>query len=45
VPWGSGFSGPTGVAVDSLGFVYVSDYGNSAIKKIALDGVTVTRNW
>src|SRR4026207_695683 len=33
---------PTGVAVDSLGYVYVADYGNNQIKKIDPGGnVTV----
>src|ERR1700681_4001488 len=31
---GSGFSTPTGVAVDGSGNVYVADNGNSAVKEI-----------
>ncbi len=31
---GSGFSYPTGVAVDGSGNVFVADYGNSAVKEI-----------
>jgi len=31
---GSGFSGPTGVAVDAAGDVYVADRGNKLVKKI-----------
>jgi streptogramin lyase len=34
VTLGSGFSEPTGVAVDGSGNVYVADFGNSAIKEI-----------
>jgi sugar lactone lactonase YvrE len=34
----SSFRFPTGVAVDSLGYVYVADYGNNQIKKIDPDG-------
>ena len=37
---GSGFSGPTGVAVDAAGEVYVADANNNAVKKIV--GSTVT---
>ena len=39
---GSGFSDPTGVAVDGNGNVYVADQGNSAVKEIlALSYTTV----
>jgi len=31
---GSGFSHPTGVAVDAGGDVYIADHGNNAVKKI-----------
>jgi DNA-binding beta-propeller fold protein YncE len=34
VTLGSGFSGPTGVAVDGSGNVYVADFGNSEVKEI-----------
>jgi sugar lactone lactonase YvrE len=37
---GSGFNGPSGVAVDSIGDVFVADQGNNAIKEIvAINGV------
>ena len=40
---GSGFSGPTGVAVDAAGNVYVADRGNDLVKKIpAGNGTPVT---
>ena len=32
--FGGGFSQPSGSAVDSIGNVYVADWGNSAVKKI-----------
>jgi sugar lactone lactonase YvrE len=35
---GATFSSPNGIAIDPNGFVYVSDHGNSAIRKIGLDG-------
>jgi DNA-binding beta-propeller fold protein YncE len=37
-PLGSGFSFPSGVAVDSAGNVFVADSGNSAVKEIKTDG-------
>lgn len=39
----SGFSGPSGVAVDSAGYVYVADTGNNKIKQLHPSGTTVTR--
>ena len=37
------FSNPTGLAVDSLGFVYVIDYFNNRIQKFTNDGTFVTK--
>ncbi len=39
---GARFFTPTGVAVDSLGTVYVADSGNSTVRKIAAGGVVTT---
>ena len=40
---GSGFSGPTGVAIDASGNIYVADRGNKLVKKIpAGNGTPVT---
>ncbi len=36
------FKGPSGVAVDSAGNVYVADYGNHAIRKVTPAGVVTT---
>ena len=35
---GSGFGGPTGVAVDGSGNVYVADSGSNAVEKIPYSG-------
>lgn len=36
------FTAPSGVAVDSLGFVYVADASNHAIRRVAPDGTVTT---
>jgi hypothetical protein len=40
------FNGPTGIAVDSAGNVYVADNGNNAVRRISVDGnvTTLTSN-
>jgi len=36
------FDGPTGIAVDSAGNVYVADTGNNTIRKVAPTGEVTT---
>ena len=36
------FGGPTGVAVDSTGNLYVADLGNNAIRKVTPEGIVTT---
>jgi sugar lactone lactonase YvrE len=36
------FTRPAGVAVDSAGYVYVADYWNARLRKVAPDGTTTT---
>ena len=40
--WPLTFPVPAGVAVDSVGNVYVADFGNHAIRKITFAGVVST---
>ncbi|WP_333772579.1 RICIN domain-containing protein, partial [Streptomyces sp. IBSBF 3136] len=35
-------SGPTGVAVDSAGDLYIADYGNNRVRKVTADGTIST---
>jgi len=37
----AGFSGPSGVAVDASGNIYMADSGNNAIKKLNADGSNI----
>jgi gliding motility-associated-like protein len=39
---GTGFSGPTGVAADAAGDVFIADYGNKLVKKIPAGSTTAT---
>ncbi len=39
---GARFNGPTGVAVDGSGNVYVADYNNHTVRKVTAAGVTTT---
>ena len=39
---GTGFSGPTGVAADAAGDVFIADYGNKLVKKIPAGSNTPT---
>jgi hypothetical protein len=39
---GARFNGPTGVAVDSLGYLYVSDASNNVIRKVTPNGAVST---
>jgi|HubBroStandDraft_4_1064222.scaffolds.fasta_scaffold00036_43 streptogramin lyase len=41
---GSGFNGPTGVAVDANGDVFVADYGNNAVKEMLAVNGGIPRN-
>jgi hypothetical protein len=36
------FNDPTGIAVDAYGIVYVADYGNNTVRRIAPGGVVTT---
>jgi serine/threonine-protein kinase len=36
------FANPTGVAVDSTGIIYISDYGSNRVRKISTAGVVTT---
>ena len=36
------FNGPTGIAVDASGNVYVADYGNNLVREISPGGVVIT---
>ncbi len=38
----AGFNMPAGLAVDASGTIYVADYGNSTVRKIAPDGTVST---
>jgi uncharacterized protein (TIGR03437 family) len=38
----AGLNGPTGVAIDAAGFLYIADTGNNRIRKVAGNGIITT---